>query len=423
MTKRWYIVSLLCLLAIISYVDRLSLSLLVEPIRADLGVSDTQVGLLLGPSFAFFYAGMALPLAWAIDRFNRKLILVGAVALWSLATCSGAFAESFAQLAMARIGVGIGEAALTPAVVSLIGDLFERARRPTPIAAVAASQALGATVSFLLIGALLAVAGKLVIPVLGQLGGTAPWRTTLFLTGLPGLILALILLFTVREPARCLEVGNPDEVPTKAFAEVRGAVRFFLTFLLGSNLLVVPLFLSAMWFPTHLIRGFGMSPSSTGFIYGMLTLLGVVGALGLPSFAERWALRGRADISLSLMLALLPLVISLFLLACLTSSLPVAIVAMGLFQLFGNGIGAFPPVVIAGLADASTRGRFAAMHLVFQAAIPSALAPFLVGLLTDTVLIDRLGVALAVVAGTACPIAWLLLLRCFAAFRSASRRT
>ena len=140
----WYIIGLLCALQVTTYVDRLALTLLVQPIKSDLHITDTQMGLLMGPAFAFVYAVVAFPLAWGIDRLNRKWIVVAGVALWSTCTSASAFAPNFPTLFALRMGLGVGEAVLNPAVVSLIGDLFVRERRNTPAAVFGARRAVPA---------------------------------------------------------------------------------------------------------------------------------------------------------------------------------------------------------------------------------------------------------------------------------------
>lgn len=132
--KAWYMVILLTIAYVVSFVDRNILGLLIDPIKADLGLSDFQIGLLLGPAFAVFYATMGLPLGYLADRRRRTWIVAAGIALWSAATAFSGLARSFAQLFVARMSVGIGEATLSPCAMSLISDSYPEERRGKPIA-------------------------------------------------------------------------------------------------------------------------------------------------------------------------------------------------------------------------------------------------------------------------------------------------
>lgn len=422
--RAWYLVALLCLLGVMSYMDRLALGLLIDPIRTDLNINDAHAGLLMGPAFALFYASMALPVAWAIDRGNRKWILAAGVMLWSISTSAAAFAPDFETLFMLRMGVGIGEAVLSPAAVSMIGDLFVRERRPTPMAAMLASQSAGAGASLVIVAAILAAlsAGTLDLPPF--LADLAPWRLTLFLIGLPGMLLSVILVVTAREPSRGRLVEGAA-IPTRveetgAFPSKRAAARFFFLFLLGGNLASTPLYIAAMWFPTHLIRTFGVTAETVGLFYGMVALVaGGVGALGLSATAERVALRGRKNALLLISMAAIPVILLLFLGSLHAATFLLALIAAGMFQLLGSGVGAIPSVVIAALASGRMRGRLAAVHLLFQAVLPSSIAPYLVGYLSDTTFNGQVGMGMTMIGLFCYPAALLCFLGCRRAYDDA----
>lgn len=202
----WYMVIMLTLIYILSFIDRYILGLLVEPIKADFDLSDTQIGLLLGPAFAIFYAVMALPLGWLADRKRRTWIVATGVALWSFATIFSGLARNFIQLFILRMSVGVGEATLSPCAMSLIADSFPKEKRARPIAFYSTALSLGAGLAALLGGAVVgyAIEGELTtVPLFGAL---KPWQLTLVIVGLPGLILAPFLLF-MREPVRKIEIS------------------------------------------------------------------------------------------------------------------------------------------------------------------------------------------------------------------------
>jgi len=199
--RAWYLVTLLTIASIFSFVDKYLPALLVEPLKQDLGISDTQVGLLLGPAFAVLYATLGLPLGWLADRTRRTALVAAGVALWSLATAASGLARSFGHLLLARVGVGIGDAALAPGALSLISDSFPPERRGRPVALYITAQSVGAGLAMLGGAAVLAWASAQTEIRLPVIGSVAPWQLTFLAVGLPGVLVALLLL-AAREPAR-----------------------------------------------------------------------------------------------------------------------------------------------------------------------------------------------------------------------------
>ncbi len=209
--RAWYVVILLTIAYIFSFVDRYILGLLVEPIKADMSLTDTQIGLLLGPAFAIFYATMGLPLGWLADRWRRTWLVGIGIALWSAATAASGLAKTFWQLFMARMAVGVGEATLSPCAMSIIGDSFPKERRGKPIAVYTAALSIGAALASL-IGASVLVWTKtssgIDLPVVGQV---KPWQLAFFIVGTPGLVFAG-LFFLLREPVRRVEAADDPEL-------------------------------------------------------------------------------------------------------------------------------------------------------------------------------------------------------------------
>lgn len=197
----WYMVVLLTVAYIFSFVDRYVLGLLIEPIKADLELTDTQIGLLLGPAFAIFYATMGLPLGWLADRQRRTWIVAAGIALWSAATAASGLARNFPQLFIARMSIGVGEATLSPCAMSMISDSFPREKRARPIAFYTMALSLGAGIASLISAAVLQWAKTTTDISLPIVGTVAPWQFTFFVVGLPGLALSLLVLM-LREPVR-----------------------------------------------------------------------------------------------------------------------------------------------------------------------------------------------------------------------------
>jgi MFS family permease len=207
----WYMVILLTVAYVFSFVDRYILGLLIEPIKADLQLSDTQIGLLLGPAFAIFYATMGLPLGWLADRKRRTWIVGVGVALWSAATAASGMAKNFGHLFIARMSVGVGEATLSPCTMSMISDSFPKERRARPIAFYTMALSVGAGIASLVSAGVLQWAKTVTSIELPFFGVVEPWQFTFIIVGLPGLLLAL-LMFTLREPPRQAVVQDPNRV-------------------------------------------------------------------------------------------------------------------------------------------------------------------------------------------------------------------
>lgn len=207
----WFMVAMLTLAYIFSYVDRYILGLLIQPIKQDLGLTDEEIGWLMGPAFAIFYATMGVPLGWLADRKRRTWIIAAGITVWSLATAACGLARNFWQLFIARMTVGIGEASLSPAAVSIIGDCFPPERRGKPIAVYNTSVTVGGGIASLIGAGMLAWASSapsILLPVVGQV---APWQLTFLAVGLPGVLVAVGFLF-MKEPLRQMALSSDADL-------------------------------------------------------------------------------------------------------------------------------------------------------------------------------------------------------------------
>jgi predicted MFS family arabinose efflux permease len=266
--RRVALVSLAMLVAVnvMSQLDRQIMSVLVEPIRKDLALSDTQIGLLVGLAFAFFYTIAGFPIARLADRGNRRNLIVAALSLWSLMTAACGLARSYAELFIARVGVGVGEAGCAPPAQSILSDSFPPERRGRALA----TYQLGVP-----IGLLIGLSGG------GYLADHFHWRSVFFLVGLPGLALALVARFIVREPGR----GPSESV------EPVGTVLRFLSrmpamrhHMLACSLHTLTLAATATFNFPFLVRVHGFSSTDAGLTIGLLT--GVAGGFG--TYAGGW---------------------------------------------------------------------------------------------------------------------------------------
>lgn len=262
-----YVLFILFLVYVSNFVDRQILSVLLEPIKQELGASDTQMGFLTGFAFAVFYTGFGIPIArWADTGVRRSIIAMG-LTVWSVMTAACGLVQSFWQLAVARVGVGIGEAAGSPPAHSLISDYFPPEKRASAI-------------SFYNIG----------IPVgvmLGYLAGGwivefFDWRVAFFVVGVPGIVLALLLRFTVKEPPRGMNEGRAVDTATDSLQDVARfllSLRSFVLLAVAAGFSAFSAYGFGSWVPTFLIRSHEMGYGEMSTWIGVMN--GVGGALGM----------------------------------------------------------------------------------------------------------------------------------------------
>lgn len=294
LTRACTVVLILFATAVLAYTDRQVLSLLVDPIRHDLHISDTQMSLLLGTAFAAIYGVAGIPLGFLADRTSRRNLIVAGVLIWSLGTLMCAMATSFAMLFVARIVVGLGEAVLSPAAISLISDTFEPKQRGLAVGTFFTGIAVGIGGSILIGGGVLELVRD------GLFAATpvahwAQWRLVLLAVGLPGVLWALLLL-VIKEPVRrhdqiFEEHVLPAESRDSLFRILRRMTPVFLVVAVAS---MVDNAVGA-WAPTLLIRQFGLDPARVGVELGLLLMLGYGGGmLAGGALADRFAIwRGR----------------------------------------------------------------------------------------------------------------------------------
>jgi MFS family permease len=294
----WYVVVILLLAYTCSFIDRMILTLLVAPIRADLGISDTQMSLLVGFAFAVLYTLAGLPLGYLADRGNRKKLIMVGISLWSAMTAACGLAPNYALLFLARIGVGIGEATLSPAAYSLMSDYFPKDKLGRAVAVYSIGVPLGSGIALVLGGMIVTLATEAPAVSLPGIGEAAPWRLVFFLVGLPGLAIALLMM-TVREPFRrgLSQAQQASSVRFRdAFAFVFTHGRTFVPLFAGLSLYALVMYGQMTWIPTFFARTYGMAPATAGFYYGII--LAVSGAAGLilgGVLADYWFSKGKKD--------------------------------------------------------------------------------------------------------------------------------
>lgn len=284
-TAAWYTTVLLALLYWLSILDRTIISLMVDPIKNDIGISDVQFGLLHGMAFAVTFSLFGLAAGMFADRHSRRSIVFVSVAVWSIATAACGLAREFWHLLLARVGVGAGEAGLNPSATSMITDMFPPSRLTLALAVYALGASVGTGCAFLFGGVLVDVVTEADAFVLPLLGEVRPWQAVFLIIGTPGVFLAL-LSFTMHEPLRRGRLstsstrGSANLVQSYrellVFMRTRG--RFFAHHYTGFGLASLGIVGGAAWYPAHMAREFGWSGTEIGLGLGLAMIAG--GAIG-----------------------------------------------------------------------------------------------------------------------------------------------
>jgi MFS family permease len=385
----WVTLALLSLLYILSFVDRFILALMIEPLKRDLGITDVQAGLLFGTWFAIFYGLVGLPLARIADRGYRKRIIVAGAMVWSAATFASAFARDYGTIAVLRMGLAVGEAALVPAALAALSQTFPAQRKVLALTLFSAAGMLGASLYSAIGAGVLAAAEQAAVhfPV-------APWRLALAAVGLPGVLIAALVALVMREPAAEMQTAKEDSSGVLPYlaANWRLYVGIF-----GASAAVQSLGYALVgWSPTLLVRNHGLSIGEVGIWLSTTYVLAIVGGtLLMPGVLARIIRRDPARgawlpvmatgvgvalilagvMSPSLALCLVLLGCGLFLMTGTTNSIQVlmqlfvpapfraTLTAILMFSITCIGLGLGPPLA-AWLGEASGRGIGAGLALL-----------------------------------------------------------
>jgi len=386
--RAWATVAILMVAYVLSFVDRQILNLLVEPIRRDLAINDTQMSLLMGLSFALFYTICGIPLGRVADTRSRRGLITVGILFWSAATAACGMAKLYWQFLLCRIGVGVGEAALSPAAYSLIADSFPAERRATAISVYSMGVYLGSGLAFLVGGLVIQFAsaqGDVTLPVLGEV---RPWQLIFLILGVAGVLFTLLML-AVKEPSR-RGAGAGVAVPLSEVGRyIRANRRTVLLHNFGFAGLAFAGYGSAAWVPTFYIRTYGWDAGQVGIVYG--SIVAVFGCLGIVfggRLANWMAKRGRSDanmrVGLYAALGALPLVVLFPLMdSAFWASVLMAPTVFCLSMPFGVA-----PAAIQEIMPNSMRGQASAIYLFVITLIGLGVGPTAVALVTDFVFAD-----------------------------------
>ena len=417
----WYVVIVLTALYMLSFVDRTILSLLVGSIKRDLGISDTRIGLLQGLSFALFYTIMGLPLGRMADTRSRRNLIAACVIVWSLFTSFCSAAKSFWSLFFTRIGVGVGEAGLSPAAYSLISDYFPPERLGVAISVYYMGVFLGSSLALLVGGVVVDTMARIPTVTLPLLGTIASWRVTFLIVGLPGFLCAL-LVYTIKEPLRLNMLRSAQGgVARLSFGQAVGQMRLRWQSLGGISVAMVfqsmANYALVSWGPTYFSRVHGWTAGQSGKALAVILLVaGCGGMLAGGRLSDHWQRRGLDEAPMRVMVLgaigmtlLLPVGTLLtdvrwtlvFLFAGVFAlALPMGISAAALQRIFPNQV----------------RGVVSALYLFILNIGGLSLGPLLPGVFNDYLFHNgkMIGYSLAITMGGA---AVLMLITLLAAYR------
>jgi MFS family permease len=383
----WFVVGALSVTNMVSYVERLIPTLLFAPIKKDFGLSDTQVSLLAGFAFVLFYVLFGVLIGRLADRSNRKRIIVVGIFFWSLATMTCGLARNFAQLFLARISVGVGEATLGPSATSMISDYFPRERLARALSIYTGAQYLGAGLALVVGGFAIQLVAQLSPPVIPGIGRIAPWQMTFLAVGLLGMFVLIPMLFVKEPPRRGLiatglghkgvpfsELWAFMKLNRGTFGAIYGA--FSIHAILG--------FGTVAWIPSYFVRVHGWQSHDIGYVYGMMVgVLGTAGVVLGARFAEWIAARGYVDAYVRA-----PLIVTLVIAVpqVLSTLMPTAELSLALLGVC-TLLSSFPvAVAIASLQIVTPnqmRGQVLSFYLFSANILGLGLGPTFVAMITD----------------------------------------
>lgn len=380
----WWMVWVLFAIYVLAWLDRLVISMLVQPIKLTMALSDFQMSLVLGPAFAVAYALFGLPLGWAADRFSRRIVIFCGIIVWALGTVACGFTRSFEPLLIARIFVGIGEAALLPSAYSLIADSFPRDKLTTATSTFQMAGKVGSATAFGLGGIAIAFATGLHGVDLPIHGPAEPWQIVMMMVGLPGFAFAF-LVFTFAEPPRRDIPGEQrtDRPVRAAIGFMRANWQLIGLMMVAFSALAVCGYSMTSWVPTFIDRRFGWEPEAYGPALSMMNLVAAASLVVNGKIVDFLFARGMKDAHLRfyswLIAGLSPVIAYMF----FTSGPWVFLACYGVVQFITVPFMVYLSSVMALLAPNAVRGQMIAIFMFVFTILGMGAGPAVVGALTD----------------------------------------
>ncbi len=426
----WYVV-LLCMLAyIFSFIDRQILALMIEPIKADLNLSDTQFSLLHGLAFSLFYAFMGLPLAYLADRFSRPKIIAVGIVFWSIATALCGLSKSFIQLFFSRMGVGVGEATLSPAAYSMFSDMFSKDKLGRAVAVYSSGSFVGGGIAFLVGGYVIGLLKNMSLIEVPLLGAIKAWQMAFILVGLPGVFIGLLFVLTVRDPQRKgqrLDAQGYVEKTSmkKAFKFIKKHRTTFGCHYFGFTFYAMALYCLISWTPAFYMRKYGLTPTEAGYMLGTVMLVANTLGVFCAGWLNDWFIqKGRKDAPMITgVMGIVGLIIPMIVFTQVSELwLSVALLVPAMF--FASFPMPISTTAMQMLAPNQIRAQISAVFLLISNLVAVGIGTTLVALMTDKIFGNPLmvGMSLSIVAACSCVMAFILLKKGCKAFSASMQQ-
>ena len=402
----WYVVVILTIAYVFSFLDRQILALLVDPIRADMDITDTQMSLMMGLAFGIFYTLLGIPIGRLADRASRRGIIAAGITIWCLMTAACGLARNYWQLFLARVGIGVGEATLNPSAFSLISDYFPREKRARPMGFYNMGVSVGAGIAMVLGGQIIGWAYAQEPVIVPMVGALHPWQLVFIVVGLPGLLVAAMMI-TVREPERKgrLEIDGEvaESIPFReviAFLWERKAT--YLTLFFGMSVVTIIGYGYFNWIPTMFVRTWGWTIPQIGFAYGMIML--ICGPLGINVggwLADRWYGQGNTAAHMHVTLIGVFLLVPFSVLVPLMPTGEWAVVMLVPASIGGGVATAIAGAALMMIVPNQLRAQTTAIYYFIMNVLGLTLGPLCIALVTDYVFADAaaLRYSIAIVSG------------------------
>ena len=402
-------VVVMTLAQVFAFIDRQIPAMLVEPIKQDFSLNDSQIALLGGAAFSIFYAIMALPIGYAVDRYRRVNVLGTGIFVWSLMTTLAGLANSFGRLFGARIGVAVGEAVMAPVSVSLVSDYFPQNKQGKPMGIITAGVYIG-------IGATL-IGGGYLIDYLTDIGGITipgigyfkPWQATFLVVGIPGILIS-IAAFMLHEPRRLGLAQTPekDSISINIFSHLIKNKSTLIPMFAGLIFMALIFYSFTFWAPSMMVRTHGLSLTEVGFSLGIITIISsILGTISSGAVVDYLRSKGRTDAPIRTAMFACIFAMPAICLAPIVENVVVAWILIGIYLFFISSFAPIGLLAVSGVSSNEVKGQMAAVHAFLMMAFGLSLGPQITALFTDFILQDesKLGLAVSLTGGLVLPIA------------------
>ena len=402
-------VVVMTLAQVFAFIDRQIPAMLVEPIKQDFNLNDSQIALLGGAAFSIFYAIMALPIGYAVDRYKRVNVLGTGIFVWSLMTTLAGLANSFGRLFGARIGVAVGEAVMAPVSVSLVSDYFPQNKQGKPMGIITAGVYIG-------IGATL-IGGGYLIDYLTDIGGITipgigyfkPWQATFLVVGIPGILIS-IAAFMLHEPRRLGLAQTPekDSISINIFSHLIKNKSTLIPMFAGLIFMALIFYSFTFWAPSMMVRTHGLSLTEVGFSLGIITIISsILGTISSGAVVDYLRSKGRTDAPIRTAMFACIFAMPAICLAPLVENVVAAWMLIGIYLFFISSFAPIGLLAVSGVSSNEVKGQMAAVHAFLMMAFGLSLGPQITAFFTDFILQDesKLGLAVSLTGGLVLPIA------------------